>query len=573
MKRWPFFPQNSKRIWGTWAPAFCLLWACLLVVPQASFADPEGLYEKARQSYYQVLDSPTAKLDRNNWLSTIRLFQKVIDQHPSSYQAYKATFTQGLLYLELHKLSRSVDDQKKAIHYFGQVTSRFAPGRLTDDALLHQGVLYKKLGELDNARVRFQTILKDYADGDQAGSARRELSDLLKENKKKVAVKKTKQTAVQIPKPGNAPSEANKTVSAGNVRLFDLAYKNGVQKATVTLRAAGPVKFSQQRLENPDRVQVSFENGLWDPEMPKVVTLDPGILTHVEPKPGGDSHSILMVEMTGAGPVSVTTRTAGGQFILDFEALPEKETQSAEAPAVVPPVAKTNDPNLPPLVVLDPGHGGKDEGAKGRTGILEKQVNLEIAKRVQKLLEKRYKYRVVLTRTQDTFIELKDRGDMANQLNADLFVSIHANAAPRKSARGIETYFLGAGAGDRALETAARENGELVGSVEDDEVQQILASLISTTKINESARLAADVQKHLVSIMPKKFSRVADLGVKEGPFYVLHRTNMPSILIEVGFLTNRHEERRLQNNGYQYWLAESIAQGIHRFIQEKGPSI
>ena len=112
-----------------------------------------------------------------------------------------------------------------------------------------------------------------------------------------------------------------------------------------------------------------------------------------------------------------------------------------------------------------------------------------------------------------------------------------------------------------------------MGSVEDDEVQQILASLLSTTKINESARLAADVQKRLVRIMPKKFSRVLDLGVKEGPFYVLHRTNMPSILVEVGFLTNQYEERRLQNTGYQYWLAESIAQGIHRFIQEKGPSI
>lgn len=543
----------------------------LFFSPRISFAGPEEDYEAARQSYYQVLDSPTAKLDRNNWLRTIRLFQTVIDRHPSSYQAYKAAFTQGLLYLELHKLSGDVVDQKKAVHYFGQVVDRFAPGRLTDDALLHRAVLYKRLGELEKARISLKRILNDYADGDQADSARRELSALLEKDEKPIAPPKTQggiKTADSVPEKNTKP--ANTT---GPVRLFDLGYQNGKEKATVTLRAGGQVKFSQQRLENPDRVQVSFENGSWDPAMPKVVTLDPGILTHVEPRAGENGGSLLLVEMTGGGPVSVTTRTSGGQFLLEFEAIPEAPSQSAETLPEIPPVAQGNDKNLPPLVVLDPGHGGKDEGAKGRTGILEKQVNLEIAKRVQRLLEKRYKYRVVLTRTKDTFIELKDRGDMANKLNADLFVSIHANAAPRKSARGIETYFLGAGAGDRALETAARENGELVGSVEDDEVQQILASLLSTTKINESARLAADVQKRLVRIMPKKFSRVLDLGVKEGPFYVLHRTNMPSILVEVGFLTNQYEERRLQNTGYQYWLAESIAQGIHRFIQEKGPSI
>ncbi len=576
--------------------AISLLWAGAGFAAKGKSISPDALYERARNSYYQVLDSPTAKLDRQNWLKTIALFQAVIDNYPSSHQAYKATFTQGLLSLEMNKLSGNPEDESRAIEYFDRVVKRFAPGNLTDDALIHQAALYKSRGQLELSREGLQKVLDQFPKGDQVSSARRELKKLFKSASVKPGMphQSTRSPSIGIfrsttnNKSGdrqlqnaiqkNSSPEKKKTASkksfAGNARLYGLAYENGIEKAKVILQVEGPVKFTQQRLDNPDRIQVTFENGTWDPKMKKVVTLESGILTHVEPKKGEGASSVLMVEMTGAGPVSVTTRSAGHKFVLEFEAIQKTAELNQVIPRAPPVVAlKPRKKNGPILIVLDPGHGGKDEGAKGRTGLLEKQINLEISKRVRKILEKRYKYRVELTRTKDTFIELKDRGDLANKLDADLFVSIHANAAPRKSARGIETYYLGAGAGDRALETAARENGELVGSVEDDEVQQILASLISTTKINESARLAGDVQKRLSRVMPRKFSKVLDLGVKEGPFYVLHRTNMPSILIEVGFLTNKYEERRLQNNSYQYWLAESIAQGIHRFIREKGPSI
>ena len=132
---------------------------------------------------------------------------------------------------------------------------------------------------------------------------------------------------------------------------------------------------------------------------------------------------------------------------------------------------------------------------------------------------------------------------------------------------------MGTASNERALETAARENGELVHSVADDVVQEILASLISTTKINDSSRLASKVQNKMSKTLSKKFSGAQDLGVKEGPFFVLHQTNMPSILIEVGFVTNAKEEKRLKSKNYQNWLAESIARGIHEFLKEKAPSI
>lgn len=226
-----------------------------------------------------------------------------------------------------------------------------------------------------------------------------------------------------------------------------------------------------------------------------------------------------------------------------------------------------------PLIVVDAGHGGKDYGAKGHSGLWEKHLNLTLAKRLKEILEKRYKYSVWLTRDVDTFIALKDRGEMANKIDADLFVSIHANAAERRSAKGFETYYLGTASSERAIATAARENGDLVHSVADDVVQEILASLISTTKINDSSRLAAKVQNKMSKTLTRKFSGARSLGVKEGPFFVLHQTNMPSILVEVGFVTNADEEKRLKSKNYQNWLAESIARGIHEFLKEKAPSI
>ena len=226
-----------------------------------------------------------------------------------------------------------------------------------------------------------------------------------------------------------------------------------------------------------------------------------------------------------------------------------------------------------PLIVVDAGHGGKDQGAKSTSGTHEKDVNLTIARHVKTILVNRFKYRVVMTRKNDKFIPLKERSEIANNRNADLFVSIHANAAKRKSAHGIETYFLGTSNNDRARETAARENGELVHSVKDDQVQEILASLITTTKINDSSRLAGTVQENLFKSSRKKFRGLKNLGVKEGPFYVLHGADMPSILVEVGFLTNRKEARMLTKPDYLYRLASSIAEGIHKYLQDKGPSI
>ena len=200
-------------------------------------------------------------------------------------------------------------------------------------------------------------------------------------------------------------------------------------------------------------------------------------------------------------------------------------------------------------------------------------MNLAIALRLKNILRSSYKYRVILTRENDTFISLPRRGEIANDNSADVFVSLHANAAPRRGAHGIETYYLGSGHSEDAKATAARENGELVRSVIDDQTQEILASMISTTKINKSSRLASNIQNKLYQSMREKYSGIKDLGVKEGPFFVLHDTNMASVLVEVGFVTNPKEESYLKQSSYLNRLASSIAKGIAKFVHEYDPMI
>ncbi len=243
----------------------------------------------------------------------------------------------------------------------------------------------------------------------------------------------------------------------------------------------------------------------------------------------------------------------------------------ASLPSIAP--IKPEAENKVPLVILDPGHGGKDFGARGKHGAIEKDLNLKISKKVKRILEKKYKLRVHLTRSDDTFIPLKERGPIANRMKADLFVSLHANAAKRQAAHGIETYYLGRGLSEQAKETAARENGELVYSIPDDQTQQILADLISNNKMNDSSRLAGRVQGYLYQKAKKRYKTVKNLGVKEGPFWVLHAANMPSILVEVGFVTNAKEEARLKDEKYLNLLAEAVARGIRDFLHENGPMI
>jgi N-acetylmuramoyl-L-alanine amidase len=215
-------------------------------------------------------------------------------------------------------------------------------------------------------------------------------------------------------------------------------------------------------------------------------------------------------------------------------------------------------------IVIDPGHGGHDTGTIGPNGLEEKDLVLDVGRRLGKLLETRLGAEVVYTRKDDTFIPLETRTAVANQARADLFVSIHANSSHDPDARGVETYYLNFTSSPEALEVAARENAVSEKSIF--ELQDLVKKIALKEKIEESREFAGDVQESLHSGLAVKSPAIRDRGVKKAPFIVLIGANMPSILAEISFVSNPTDEHRLATSEYRQRIAESLYRGIAKYV-------
>lgn len=214
-------------------------------------------------------------------------------------------------------------------------------------------------------------------------------------------------------------------------------------------------------------------------------------------------------------------------------------------------------------IVLDPGHGGKDPGAIGVDGIAEKDIVLSVAKKLAKKLTREMGVQVVLTRKSDSFVPLEQRTAIANAEDADLFLSLHMNAAASGDAKGLETYYLDNTSDEASLRLAARENGTARTDVSD--LQFILSDMTQNMKLEDSISLAHRLHGSLVSSMSKKMGAVKDLGVKKSLFYVLVGARMPSVLVEMFFITNKSEGRAMGRESYQNAIVDALYDGIQQY--------
>ncbi len=217
-------------------------------------------------------------------------------------------------------------------------------------------------------------------------------------------------------------------------------------------------------------------------------------------------------------------------------------------------------------IVIDPGHGGHDTGTIGATGLMEKDLCLDVALRLGKIIEQRLPgANVVYTRSDDTFVPLEERTSIANQAKADLFISIHANSSRDHAARGIETYYLNLKGSAEAMEVAARENATAQEGVHD--LQDLVKRIARTEKIDESKELAEDIQDSLSKRIQKSSRTVRNRGVRKAPFVVLIGADMPSILTEISFLSNPADEQLLKKPEQRQKVAEGLYQGVVSYLQ------
>lgn len=366
-----------------------------------------------------------------------------------------------------------------------------------------------------------------------------------------------------------------------NQRLWtvhDIRHWSDPTSTRVVIVVEGEATYRTGRLHNPDRVYIDLLGTQIAPKLQGVsIEVADTVLKSIRAAQNQADVVRVVLDLKTPDDYRIFTLTEPFRLVIDITGQSGQDGVASPVESVKPPaqkpLAKTT-PTAPPTpgvassanrwhVVLDAGHGGKDPGAIGASGLMEKDVVLDIVLRLRELMRREPYWHVSLTRESDVFIPLEERTAIANRQNADLFVSIHANAAERPDLHGIETYFLDIATDERAKRTAARENATSLKQVSD--LELILRDLLMTSKRNESSLLAGTVQHALVQA-PGGGKNGRDLGVKQAPFLVLIGAEMPAILIETGFISHPAEERKLADPKYRAHLARAILAGIKEYI-------
>lgn len=352
-----------------------------------------------------------------------------------------------------------------------------------------------------------------------------------------------------------AAGESLHTKDTQSTILSNIRYWPAPNYTRIVLDLNNPATYFDKYLPEPDRVYIDIHNTIIAGDV-QPFQIGNGIVNQVRVAQHDRQTVRVVLELSSPVEYKIFPLKYPDRLVVDIYQKPSiKET----------PTLQKSLNSITRTIVIDPGHGGKDPGAKGRHGIMEKDIVLDVGLRLKRLIEDRTGARVVMTRDTDIFIPLEERTAIANSKGADLFISIHANSSRREGARGVETYLLGRATDMDAMDTALRENSVSEKSSLDD-LQLILADLLNTAKKDESLRLAHYVQENIIDSLEPRYNTI-NLGVKQAPFYVLVNAKMPSILAEISFISNPEEERLLTERKYRREIAEAIFEGISRYIQ------
>jgi N-acetylmuramoyl-L-alanine amidase len=318
-------------------------------------------------------------------------------------------------------------------------------------------------------------------------------------------------------------------------------------------------------LNKPPRLYIDLTEAKLSPHLTEAIPIESGLLKRV--RAGQYTPDTVRVVLDLESVAEYTVFPLNDPFRVVIDVLGTTHVAPQEKPFNVSSKPTKQRPRSF-KIVIDAGHGGEDPGAIGPTGLKEKDVVLKIATKVKDKVRKKLGWQVVMTREDDRFIPLDERTGIANAENASLFLSIHANACEDRRVSGIESFVLGTTTDKDALRLAAKENNISPKQVSD--LQVILADLKLNDphKVIPSSLLADSVQKTVVSSLLKRYKQVRDLGVKEAPFVVLIGAEMPSILVEVSFISNPVEEKRLRDARYLDALADAIVAGLQKYAQD-----
>lgn len=567
-------------------PGIALLALCvLLLCPMTGFAASAKSYFIVGHSDFHALIKNKKKAKyRSSWQKVEKNFSRCLKADPDGSFAPKALYYIGRTHEELGKRSGLKSDFRRAVDYFGRVVSRYPRHGWADDCLYRRADIYaQRLKERDAARRDLAQIIVKYPRSDMKSKAQAYLRKLGKYDQTIAAVsgKKPARPAASKPKTPtrSKPKAAARPKDPSGLAHLDMVrFKSSDNYTRVVLELDGRVKFRYQVLKpdasvnRPHRLYIDLEGSRLGHDVKAATTVSDGILRSIRTGQYKNDTTRVVLDFLALQEYKVFPLDNPYRIVIDVYA---PDGQTPQPTAARPKPSKPQDYRPPRgskqmagdlleqlgltvrTIMIDPGHGGKDPGAVAN-GLREKDINLRFARILGGMLKEKG-FTVHYTRLKDIFIPLEQRTAMANVKKADLFVSIHCNASRSKKTNGLETYSLNLAKSRDAVRIAARENAVDPRSISD--LQFILTDLMVSSKIKESRDLAKDVQTSTISRVRRKW-KLRNQGTREAPFYVLMGAKMPSVLVELGYLTNRTESKRLKSDQYLRYLARGIVEGI-----------
>ncbi len=574
---------------------------CMGFLPSPGHADSaKQKYLNADNGFKKLRNSSLKRQKLSEWLNCIGQYETIYKDHPESSWAPAGMYKAAELYLQLFKLSGNSTHKSQALDLLSRIRNRYPKSAYNGRAR----VLSKSLAV---KAKRSQKPNKDMGSKKEKtrNNALINKSDKEKFQKKEAhpPPKKTKQITKKAdqqslrplkPKTQNLPAPMKK-IPTRDTQVTNLRFWSNPEYTRIVINASDERDYSHRLLKKDPTINKPFQRLYIDIEKTR---LGKDVAEHM---PINDNllnqaragqylpHTVrVVVDIKSFENYKIFSLKDPFRIIIDVwgkgsNGSPSPDQSIAQKNTKVPVKrSRITTDNLKSSdiarqlalgvrkIIIDPGHGGPDPGAPGYIkGVWEKDIVLKLSLNLAQKLRTRLNCTVELTRSTDRKLTLEERTAIANTNRADLFISMHCNAAKNKKLSGFETYILNLATDDQAIAVAARENATSKKNISD--LEYILSDLMKHAKIEESTRLANDVHKAMIQGMKKKYSNINDHGVKQAPFYVLLGARMPSILIESSFISNKTECKRLLTLSYRNDVCNAITDGIETYIKATNP--
>ena len=520
-------------------------------------------YHQAEACYIRLKKKPAKQKYRENWLTCIDKFQAVYDHDPSGPWAAAGLYQKGRLYDGLYKRSRNATDKKAAIGAYSRIIENFPKS----------GYKPKATAAIRSANTETEK--------QRMASKNREtpLAPPKTSTNHKIQTKSKVRSIQASDKKSESLANNQMTIVNG------LRFWSNPNYTRIVIDADKDTSFTYNLLrkdpsnKKPQRLYVDLHNSKLGENIQKKTSIDDDLLSHARAAQYTHNSVRVVADIKSLDDYKVFSLKDPFRIVMDIRGA--KNAEAVKPPKTAHFKKNQKIPSKKLIkqlalkvnrIAIDAGHGGRDYGAPGYIkGVHEKNITLQIAKKLAREIRKELNCEVIMTRTGDRHLTLEERTAIANAQNADLFISIHTNANKNRRVYGISTFYLSPADDEESIRVAALENKTSTKNISD--LQTILYSLLQNAKIDESIPLGGYIQESMTAhLKAKGYSRIKNQGVKKAPFYVLMGALMPAVLVETSFISNPRECKRLINPRYQQRLSEGIVKGIKKYIREIQPT-